>query len=278
MIIKYIGLPIFQIDNIIYPMRISTQINFATGLSTYLFLLFLTLSAPLQAQTQSDSTRKNTIKLDLTSYWLYRNAIVFSYERTVKPTQTYMITAGIQQFPSLGALDSINVTRNTSASGYKFGGEYRFYLKKENKYHAPRGVFIGPYTTFLNFSNKRALEIDNNGVIEHADFTTKLNVINIGVELGYQFVLNNRWTLDFIFVGPSISYYNAKMTLDGNFTFDPEELENNFVNALMDRFPGLEDLVNEENVTSKGRISSWGYGYRFQFHAGYHFGRKKNKN
>ncbi|HEX5170333.1 MAG TPA: DUF3575 domain-containing protein [Cyclobacteriaceae bacterium] len=220
--------------------------------------------------------RRNTIKLDLTSHWLYRNALVFSYERVTKPNQSFAISGGYQQFPSIGSFgDNIDVEKEKDATGYKFGGEYRFYLEKENKYGAPRGVYIGPYATYLSFKNGRTISVDNEGTIEQADLDTKLSVFNIGVQLGYQFVLNNRWTIDLIFVGPSVSNYNVKFTLDGNYTFDPDEVENEILADLIDRFPGLSDLLTDKEVKSNGKVNSWAYGYRYQFLIGYHFGRSK---
>lgn len=241
-------------------------------------VLFLATSMPAKAQKGDTTLRRNTIKLDITSYWLYRNAIVFAYERVVKnkPYQTWGITAGIQQFPTVfGTIDNVNITRETSAAGIKLGGEYRFYLQKENKYRAPRGVYLGPYTSFHNYSNDRSIEVDNNGVMEYAELKTDLNILNIGVQLGYQFVLNNRWTIDLVFIGPSISNYSFKTSLDGNYTFDPDEITNEVVLKLIDKFPAFEELINEGDFTSKGKTSTWAYGYRYQFQIGYHFGKKK---
>lgn len=233
---------------------------------------------PVQAQKGDTSLRRNTIKLDITSYWLYRNAVVFSYERVIKskPNQTWGITAGIQQFPAVfGTIDNVNVTRETSAAGIKLAGEYRFYLQKENKYKPPHGVYLGPYTSFHNYSNDRSIEVDNNGVLEYADLSTDLNILNIGVQLGYQFVLNNRWTIDLVFIGPSVSNYSFKSTLDGNYTFDPDEITNEVIKGLIDKFPAFKELINESDFASKGKINTWAYGYRYQFQIGYHFGRKK---
>lgn len=248
----------------------------------YVFILGFTIATivfPVKAQESADSSRRNVIKIDITSYWLYRNAIVFAYERVTKnkPHQTWGITAGYQQFPNLSGsdLDSINVKKEYSASGFKLGGEYRFYLQKENKYRAPHGVYIGPYTTLHNYSNNRHLEVPNNGTLEYADLKTRLNILNIGVQLGYQFVLNNRWTIDLVFVGPSFSYYSASMKLDGDYTFDPDEISNEILLAMMDQFPAFNELINEGEFNSSGRIDTWGYGYRYQFQIGYHFGRKK---
>jgi hypothetical protein len=246
-------------------------------LFSIIILFFLSLS--VQAQTGDTTKRRNIIKLDMTSYALYRNALMFSYERVTnkRPNQTWAVTGGIQQFPTLigTLLDSVNISREASASGIKLGGEYRFYLQKENKYNAPRGVYIGPYTTFHRYSNSRSLEVNNNGLLEYADFKTDLRILNIGVQLGYQFVINNRWTIDMVFVGPSISNYSLKSKLEGNYTFDPDNITNKVILALIDKYPAFEQLINENEFTSRGRTSKWGLGYRYQFQVGYHFGRKK---
>jgi hypothetical protein len=245
--------------------------------SIFFGVLIFLISLSTQAQRGDTTSRKNIVKLDLTSYWLYRNAVVVSYERVVKknPNQTWGITAGYQVFPPLPALDNIKVVNESQASGLKLGGEYRFYLQKENKYKAPHGVYLGSYSSFHRYSNSRSIEVDNNGVLEYADFETNLSILNIGVQLGYQFVLNNRWTLDMVFVGPSISNYSLAAKLEGNYTFDPDNITNEVVQGLIDRFPAFKELINEDEFSSKGRTSAWAYGYRYQFQVGYHFGRKK---
>ena len=242
-------------------------------------LLLFVLSTPPMLQAQDSigqSQRRNTIKLDLTSHWLYRNALIVSYERITKPNQSFSITAGYQEFPATSSLGSnISVSENRKGNGTKFGGEYRFYLGKENKFLAPRGVYIGPYFSFLGFNNERTLEIDNNGTPEQAILDAKLNIVNIGFQLGYQFVLNNRWTIDLVFAGPSISHYRYKLNLSGNYTFDPEDIKDEIVLDLIDRFPLLEDVINDKEATKGGGLDAWAYGYRYQLQIGYHFGRKK---
>ena len=235
-------------------------------------------SDPFNSLTPGDTTiRKNTIKLDITSYWLYRNAIVFSYERVVKPNQSFSITAGVQQIPQIFSVDadSIQVKNNFDASGFKFGGEYRFYLAKENKYRAPHGVYLGPYVSYLSFKNDRTLLVNNDGNMEEGLFNTKLSVLNIGVELGYQFVLNNRWTFDLTFVGPSVSRYHLNMKLDDNFTFDINDIDNALIDGLIEKFPGFSELISDKELSTKGDVSTWAYGYRYSFQVGYHFGRKQ---
>jgi len=228
------------------------------------------------AQDTTSTQRKNTIKLDLTSRFLYRNAVSLSYERVTKPNQTFAITLGYQEFPRASNLGSnIAVREDRSRNGYRFGGEYRFYLKKENKYLAPRGIYIGPYFTFHGFKNERLLEIDNNGTPEEALLVSKLSILNIGFQLGYQFVLNDRWTIDLVLVGPSVSKYHYGLNMKGDFTFDIDDIQNEIILDLIDRFPLLEEVLTDKEADRSGNLDTWSYGYRYQLMVGYHFGRKK---
>jgi hypothetical protein len=248
-------------------------------MKNFVFLLafFVTTTFGAQAKQTGDSTlRKNTIKLDITSYWLYRNAVVFSYERVVKPYQSLGITVGYQEFPRILSIGSnITSTKDESARGYKYAAEYRFYLQQDNKFKAPRGVYLGPYASLLNFKNTRYFDVTNsNGDVESAIMNSRVDILNIGVQLGYQFVLNNRWTIDLVFIGPSVSNYRAKFTLDG-YTGDPEEIINAITEALIEEYPGFSELITDKEFSDSGKIDTWAYGYRYQFQIGYHFGRKK---
>jgi hypothetical protein len=234
------------------------------------------MALPVLSQKSADTlVRKNTIKLDLTSYWLFRNALNFTYERVTKPNQTVSVTVGYQEFPLTSSLGQrISVKQDNKKNGLKFGGEYRFYLAKENKYSAPHGVYIGPYFAFNRFNNERLLEVDNNGTPEEATLTSNFSVLNVGFQLGYQFVIRDRWTIDLIFIGPSVSNYRYKLALEGG-TFDSEDIQNEIILDLIERFPLLKEAIDENEAISKGKLDVWSYGYRYQLHIGYRFGRKK---
>jgi len=220
--------------------------------------------------------RKNTIKLDVTSYYLYRNAIVLGYERVTKPNQSFVVYAGYQEFPKVTSFaDNIGVKQNGKRNGFKVGADYRFYLKKENKFHAPHGVYIGPYFTYHMYNNSRTIEVNNDGTMEDAILDTKFTIFNIGFQLGYQFVINDRWAIDLTFAGPSISHYRYALDMGGNYTFDKEDIENEVILDLLDKFPLLDEAISEKEATKNGRLDTWAYGYRYQLTIGYHFGRKK---
>jgi hypothetical protein len=190
------------------------------------------------------------------------------------------LIGGVVKFPELQSLGSnIKVVKDQKRSGYVVGGEYRFYLQKENKYKAPHGVYIGPYANLFEFKNERNLVITAEDDMSTSSvlLTSKINAVNLGFQMGYQFVINNRWTIDMIFIGPSASWYAAKFNLDGTLNIPEDEFEQEIIDGLLDRFPLIKELVSEESVNVRGNNSRWSGGFRYQLNVGYHFGRKKNK-
>lgn len=246
---------------------------------TFLFSLLVVLS--VQVSKAQDSTqvsfRRNTIKIDLTSNLIYRNNLNLSFERIVKPNQSFVVTAGYQEFPQITNFgENVEGKKEDNRSGYKFGGEYRFYLKKENKFSAPRGVYIGPFITSLGFKSDRKIVYTGTETPEEANLKSRLNILSIGAQLGYQFVFNDRWSLDLVLIGPSYSRYNFKTQLQGDFEFDPDDVQNEILQALIEKFPLMEDLLNEKELDSSGTLDTWAIGYKYQFLIGYRFGKYKN--
>ncbi|GAB3222078.1 DUF3575 domain-containing protein [Algoriphagus aestuariicola] len=224
------------------------------------------------------ASRKNTLKLDLTHNLIYRNAYNLSWERITKPNQSMGFTVGYQEFPQVLNLgENIEAKRESDAGGYKFGAEYRFYLKKENKHAAPRGVYIGPYFTTLGFNTSREIVYTQTAEPQEARYGAKFRLYSLGAQLGYQFVFNDRWSLDLVLVGPSITRYDAGIRLEGDFEFDPEDVQNEILDALINKFPGLSDLLNEKELDSSGKLDVLGIGYRYQFLIGYRFGKYKQR-
>lgn len=242
-----------------------------------IFSLLLTITGSAQKQ-DSIPKRFNIVKINLMSSFLYRNSGAVSFERLSKPNQSWAVTVGYVRFPTLGSLgSSAQVTNeNVKNAGYMFGGEYRFYLGKENKYAAPHGVYLGPYTNFYSFSNAHDLNLtSSSGTVTQARLASDITALNIGIQLGYQFVINNRWTIDMVFLGPSVSRYSAKFDLSGNYDITEEDILGNAVlKALTDKFPLVKDLLTNQSANMHGSTSTWSTGFRYQLNIGYHFGRK----
>jgi len=183
---------------------------------------------------------------------------------------------GYVEFPTLGSLgSSISVQKNSKNNGYVVGGEYRFYSKKENKYATPHGLYWGPFTNYFHFSNERQLLLTaSNGTVTSATLNTDISALNIGVQLGYQFVWKSRWTLDMVVFGPSISRYGLKSSLTGDLSQEAI-LGNALAAALANRFPLIKDLLTDQQVDVKGSTTRWSSGFRYQLNIGYRFGGKR---
>ena len=242
-----------------------------------LLIAFIAISLIGQAQNDSLPERRNTIKLNLVTSMLFSNSGALSFERIIKTNQSWGFMIGYVQFPSLGQISPYISASNNHTSNYGFvvGGEYRFYLKKENKFAAPHGVYIGPYANYYLFNNVRDLVYTDpeTGVVSNGSMTTSLDVLNMGFQIGYQFLVNDRWTFDMIFFGPSVSYYKLDTSVTGD--IDESLLTGGLAEALQENFPLLKELIEDKAINLHGKTSSWGNGFRYQLNVGYHFGRKK---
>jgi hypothetical protein len=244
------------------------------------FLVYL--SQPVLAQKgysfpDSVKYKKNVIKWNLTPFllWSYKN-INIGYERVVSPYQSFSVNAGYFELPQFSAslLDSLNIENSTDRSGYAFSGDYRFYFKKRNKRMAPDGLYWGPYGSFHHSQFKNKIVILNQDPAVNALFGGKINIISAGVELGYQFIIKEKLSIDLIFMGPSITLYNFNMTLgaEGEGNFDPDD---EYLQAIYDilkaKIPGFDKLVEDGEVTTSGSNINMGLGLRYVVQIGYRF-------
>ena len=124
-----------------------------------LSILILSISLFLVKKTmgqQPDSLGyRNIIKYNFTAPMLWGDKnYIFEYERILSSNRSMSIGLGYRTFPklvSIGKSDSALIVRNhENKGGITATIDYRFYLKKENKYLAPRGVYLSPYVNYFN--------------------------------------------------------------------------------------------------------------------------------
>jgi hypothetical protein len=242
----------------------------------FIFMLIFMQNVYSQDSIPVKKARKNTVMINLTSPMIFGdNNYVIGYERTVGKHQSFSIHAGTF---SLGRIININtdslteINKDVKSRGISMSGDYRFYLAKQNKYNAPRGVYIGPYFAFNNFN--RTFDIEANT----ASFTGNLNVdfnfrvTTLGFQLGYQFVFWDRVTLDMILFGPGASIYSAKVKLSTNLSPDEEsELFKKINEKIQEKIPGYSLVVKPGEFERSGSVNTTSLGYRYLVMLGFRF-------
>ena len=242
-------------------------------------ILIIVMIMSIQSMAQvTDSAKikfqkelKNTIKLNITSWILYINGVQLNYERLLSPKRSITVFGGYIEFPmpTIIANSSLNFNKDRTKSGFSLGSEYRFYLAKENKYAAPHGVYLAPFVSYYHFANTRSGRDTLNQ--DNLTMTTNFNFLNIGGELGYQFVIKNRFVIDCVLVGPAVSSYYFSVKLNGSTSGDHNEQVQAILDALKNKYPLFKDLSSGAKVSTSGISNFWSLGFRYAIHIGYRF-------
>ncbi|MCF6342613.1 MAG: DUF3575 domain-containing protein [Bacteroidales bacterium] len=226
---------------------------------------------------ESVKYRQNVIKWNLTPFLLWsKKNINIGYERALSPYRSVSVNAGYFELPAMfeGLADSLDIQGSRKKSGLSLAADYRFYFKNRNKRMAPDGLYWGIYSSYYHYQFENEITIiDGSSIRGDLQFGANVNILNAGVELGYQFVLwKDRMTIDLIFMGPSLSMYAKKFTLSGDIAVDKED---EYLKAIYDilsaSIPGFDKLVNEGNLSTGGVNVSMGFGLRYMFQIGFRF-------
>ena len=89
---------------------------------------------------------------------------------------------------------------------------------------------------------------------------------------GYQFVVWDRMTLDFLLMGPSDSNCKIDMALGGELPV--EELDENLqqiIENLADRFPFFNSLLEDQVAEFNGKTNFISLGFRYSVSIGFRF-------
>lgn len=257
-------------------------------LSTKLLLILsiLSLSAPLVAQdtihmqeeVKKERIRKNTVRINLTNPLIFGDrSIILGYERTIGEHQSFSINGGLASLPKFNLIsiadDSlIQLYKSSKDKGYNFTGDYRFYLASENKYRAPRGLYIGPFASHVFMGRENTWNLNTESFQGEVKTDFRFHMTSVGAQLGYQFVLWKRVALDFVLIGPSIAWYSLEAKLDTNLDPDDEsDLYAKIDEILRERFPGYTFVLDDVDFKTSGTTNTRSYGFRYTIHLGYRF-------
>lgn len=245
-------------------------------------LLFIVILFPVSGFSQSqDSTKpkqlKNVIRYNLSGAALFGvdRYVVFGYERLINKTQSISMNIGRASLPKLISIstDSFHLQKDLKNTGFNFSLDYRFYLKKENKHPAPHGLYIGPYYSFNTFTRENQYTFTKSGGnAQLATSDTKFTIHTFGGELGYQFVLWKRFSIDLVLIGPGVSVYKVNAKFGGDLTEEQRaQLREAVQDILTQRFPGMNYVLGDKELNANGALKTTSVGFRYIVHIGFVF-------
>lgn len=239
------------------------------------FLIAGMLPVPGFGQTDSLKRLKNTIRINVTNPMIFGTKYnVIGYERVIRDYQTFSVSFGRFALPKFkeDMLDSLGVTDSYNDRGFNFSLDYRFYLRNENKHLAPRGVYLGPYYAYNYFNREQLWAVNTSGFTGEVTSDIKLTANLVGVQMGYQFVLWNRLTIDMILMGPGLWFF--KVETDFNTSMPPEDeaaLLDKINGLLEEKFPGKDLVLTGEGLDVKKVNSTQTMGLRYMINLGFRF-------
>ena len=242
-------------------------------------LLSLFVASICSAQTDSlkqPHSYKNVIRYNLSGALIFGfdRYIIFGYERVIKKNQTISVNIGGVKLPKLISIntDSFSLQKDRQSGGTNASIDYRFYLGKENRYLAPRGAFIGPYYSYNKFTRDNQWQRTNSGGSSFINTNATLNIHSVGFQFGYQFILWKRFSLDMVLVGPGLGFYSYKAKFDGNVSAEGrEQLADGLKQLLTQKFPGMNFVFADKEISSDGVLRTNTLCYRYMIHIGFVF-------
>lgn len=200
----------------------------------------------------------------------------FRYERKLGNNISAAVSLGIKGEEGLINLSGIDTekikTSDITYSGFKVVPEVRYYIGKTQQYKLD-GFYFGAYMKLTQYnSHLFGTYINKEGKEFRIDADARLNLLTLGLGVGYKLALNDRWNFDFIIAGPGATRHNYKLT---NNVELPEDFYDDLVNALENY--SFFDLINSDfEFSQKNRRTKFLFpAFRYGLTIGYTFQGKK---
>ena len=181
-------------------------------------IFFLLLPVLARAQDTIVPDYKNIVKVNTAALLL--NNVSLLYERKLNEHWTVLAGTGYRwggSVPKVFGLGEVIVTsKSHGINGFSFTPELRYYFNFCECGGSPSGFYAGLYGRFTKYYGDLTFNVWNGSEYYDALVTTNLREFGAGIQLGYQFVFKQRWTVDIMFAGPRLSTYKLKADLDSD--------------------------------------------------------------
>jgi len=242
-------------------------------LLTFSFIIVFASSNDTIAKTKN---YKNTIRWNITPMAVIGpKSLVLGYERTVSDWQSFSINFGYLEMAPMENEDGspIEIFDQNTKGGFDISGDYRFYFKKRNKFKAPDGLYWGPYASYIALWQDASVNlIDKGAVVNTVFYDGQFSMLSLGVQLGYQFVIKDRFTIDLILMGPSYSYYELDLSLRYEQSISSDDpFYQELFKLVSASNPALANFMKKGSIDASGRLKFSYYGFRYGIQFGYRF-------
>lgn len=219
---------------------------------------------------------RNVIKINPTPMLLWSNVrnLTLTYERLITKNQSLSLQAGFLTLPRLlnDTLLSLVAITSYERFGLNFAFDYRYYPTSRNRRPAPDGLYVGSYISYYGFKFKNTMDILATTGTDEAHLKGRLDMLNVGIDLGYQFIFWKRFSLDLLLFGPSITWFSTGLEFEGS--LDPSQIEGidqELIDKIVARFPMIKYVFQEHAVEYKSSSIRTSIAFRYAIQLGFHF-------
>ncbi len=198
-------------------------------------------------------TRKNSVKFLPVNLSL--NSIAFEYERMISTKNSLTLGIGIPTNSSFtkksifDTMDPADMPYNDKLGIFSVRAAFRHYAGKSG---LPKGFYISPYLKYQDIKvNATISATDDNDNSYENKIEMKVNTMNLGFQLGYQFLIGKRVNIDFYFFGLEAGMAN----IDGNSTPDNPSYVNSVASDVQNFVDDMPTFVGDKIKVSKTTTS-----------------------
>ncbi len=198
--------------------------------------------------------QKNVLKINILSLALGNISMQEEYSinghSSVALGASYLPSRGLPGFAVSN--DPSNNAKDLSFSGFSITPEYRYYLKG----NGPKGLYFAGYIRYSKYSaDKFNISYDRtsggiNNLLLTGDFTTTVG----GIMLGSQWLLGDKWTLDWWILGAGFGSLKGEFESTGDFTSEDQTDIKNEVASI--DVPSVDINVTTSSTSTKLTIES----------------------
>lgn len=200
------------------------------------------------------------------------------YERKLGEHISAAISFGIKGEEGLVNLSGINTpklqTSDITYAGFKILPEVRYYLSRTQQYNLD-GFYFGAYMKYTQYnSDLFGVYTSDEGQESRIDIDASLQLITLGLGIGYKLALGERWNMDFMIAGPGATRHRYK--LKNNLEL-PDEFYEDIIEALED-YSFFDYLNSDFKFDVKDKRAKFLFPtFRYGVTIGYTFSDRKNR-